>query len=1077
MSGPLRVLLVEDSEDDAQLVLRALQTGGYQTAHTLVDTPEAMGSALAAGSWDLVISDYSLPKFSGPAALKLLVDSGLDLPFVVVSGTIGEDTAVEMMKAGAVDYLLKDRLTRLPAAVAHALAFAEKQRRLRQTEAALRESEELFRTAMHSSPIGVALVAPDGHWLRVNPALCRLVGYHEEELLASDFQTITHPDDLTNDLNFVRQMLRREIASYQMEKRYLHKNGTIIWVLLSVSLEWNRDGTPRHFISQILDITERKQAELALTLAHRRTFVLAQLGRELAEAATARTAALSILEAARQLIGWDCGWLQLWNEEKQVFEYSVNFDVIDGERHEVPSNPAALRNPGPATRRAMREGAYLHLRADETDGIEGENFFGTPRRSLSRLFVSIRRDRRLLGVLSIQSYQRNAYDPAALNLLQTLADHCAGALARIQVRAALDATEARYQRVVENISDALMVDDAAGRVVYANRRFLELFGLTQDDLPGLQIEDYVAPEHRAKLRERHNRRMAGEEVPDRFEYEGMGRNGVRRWLEVHVTKIVENGVIVGTQSAIRDITERKLAENALRRSEANLHTAQAIANVGSSEYNPATGEWFWSPQLFRMFHLDPAKGVPSRDQILSLVHPDYREALLRLYDLDHPTAGRGEFRFQLPDGSTVWAVLTNEPVYDQAGRLVSVIGTSLDITERKLAEERLLRAQRLENIGMLAAGIAHDFNNALAPLVMGCTLLRPSVPPVAGRTLDTMEKSAKHSVTLVNQLLSFARGSDSELQLIQVRHVLRELVELAEMTFPKMIRVESHLPADLWPMEANPTQIHQIFLNLCVNARDAMPQGGTLSLRAANHTLDAVAAAGIAGGRAGRFIAIEVADTGTGIPPEVLARMWEPFFTTKGEGKGTGLGLSTVRGILHNYGGFATVKTRTGHGTVFTVYLPTAERAMGPAAAGQATTTCARGRDNLVLVVDDDEAVRELTAQILIDHGYRVLTACDGTDAIANFAPRASEVRLLLTDLQMPVLGGPALVAALRRLAPGLPVVAMSGADSGTSDGHKEFAAAFLAKPFQAETLLTIVRQTLDAATPSPDKTEPQTGR
>lgn len=150
---------------------------------------------------------------------------------------------------------------------------------------------------------------------------------------------------------------------------------------------------------------------------------------------------------------------------------------------------------------------------------------------------------------------------------------------------------------------------------------------------------------------------------------------------------------------------------------------------------------------------------------------------------------------------------------------------------------------------------------------------------------------------------------------------------------------------------------------------------------------------------------------------------------------------------------------------------------MGPAAAGQATTTCARGRDDLVLVVDDDEAVRELTAQILIDHGYRVLTACDGTDAIANFAPRASEVRLLLTDLQMPVLGGPALVAALRRLAPGLPVVAMSGADSGTSDGHKEFAAAFLAKPFQAETLLTVVRQTLDAATSPPDKTEPQTGR
>jgi len=389
---------------------------------------------------------------------------------------------------------------------------------------------------------------------------------------------------------------------------------------------------------------------------------------------------------------------------------------------------------------------------------------------------------------------------------------------------------------------------------------------------------------------------------------------------------------------------------------------------------------------------------------------------------------------------------------------------------RRLTEtqEQLLRAQRLENLGMLAAGIAHDFNNALAPLVMGCTLVRLHVSDPRGlRVLDTMERSAARSVALVRQLLSFARGAGAQNQLLQLRHVLREVIELAEATFSKSIRVESHLPGDLWPVQANPTQLHQVFLNLCVNARDAMPQGGELTLTATNRTLDAAAAAEIADARPGAFLTVEVRDTGTGIPANVLAQIWEPFFTTKGIGKGTGLGLSTVRGILHQHGGFVTVETRAGHGTTFMVYLPAAADAMTAGESASHAAQPARGGGELILVVDDEEPVRQMSAQILIDHGYRAVTACDGADAIAVFAPRAAEVRLLLTDLQMPMLGGPALVAALHRINPDLPVVAMSGAGSKMGSAvHKEFTTAFLAKPFQAETLLSIVRRTLDETRP-----------
>ena len=295
--------------------------------------------------------------------------------------------------------------------------------------------------------------------------------------------------------------------------------------------------------------------------------------------------------------------------------------------------------------------------------------------------------------------------------------------------------------------------------------------------------------------------------------------------------------------------------------------------------------------------------------------------------------------------------------------------------------------------------------------------------------------------------------------------MLNEVIELAAATFPKSIRVESNLPGDLWPVQGNPTQIHQIFLNLCVNARDAMPEGGVLTLTVANCRLDVAAAAEIAEARPGAFLTIEVRDTGTGIPPEVLAHIWEPFFTTKGEDKGTGLGLSTVRGILHQPAGFVSVQTQAGHGTTFTVYLPAAADGKVDGAAA-APAEMPRGDGELILVVDDEELVCELTAQTLTGHGYRALTALDGADAIAVFAPRAAEVRLLLTDLDLPVLDGAALARTLRRLQPDLRIIAMSGTGSTPNSADCELMSAFLAKPFQPETLLAIVRHTLDEPAP-----------
>jgi two-component system, cell cycle sensor histidine kinase and response regulator CckA len=383
--------------------------------------------------------------------------------------------------------------------------------------------------------------------------------------------------------------------------------------------------------------------------------------------------------------------------------------------------------------------------------------------------------------------------------------------------------------------------------------------------------------------------------------------------------------------------------------------------------------------------------------------------------------------------------------------------------DRKRMDDQFLRAQRLESIGMLASGIAHDLNNVLAPIILAAPVLREhATHPDDLRIITSLEKSAERGVALVRQILAFAQGVGSGHQLVDVRHLLRETISVIGQTFPKNIRLEDDVPANLWPITADPTQIHQVILNLCVNARDAMPSGGSLGLRAENCTLDERAAKKIEGASAGSWLVLHFEDTGTGIPDETLTNIWEPFFTTKEAGKGTGLGLSTVRGIVENHKGFITLKTRPGHGSTFRVYLPAAEAAMNRSSSAPVRPRPSNGKGELILVVDDEPQIRDITAAILSRHGYRVLIAADGTEAVAIFASRSNEISVLVTDLRMPNLDGAALASVVQHLNPTVKILAMSGLSSGADYQMKRFAGALLFKPFKAEALLQSVHGLLN---------------
>ncbi len=459
-------------------------------------------------------------------------------------------------------------------------------------------------------------------------------------------------------------------------------------------------------------------------------------------------------------------------------------------------------------------------------------------------------------------------------------------------------------------------------------------------------------------------------------------------------------------------------------------------------------------------------GLPAAEAVGRLETEVFPPALVRQLAAapDSPDEGgdwRGEVALVRGTGRPATLDVHRMLIRDDAGRPRARLSFANDITERKNTHEQLLRVQRLENIGLLAAGIAHDLNNVLAPIMLAAPMLRlHATHPSDLHVLTTVEKSAERGAALVRQIIGFAHGTGAgEKQLVQVRHLLRDLVSMIQETFPKNIRFNADIASDLWTLQANSTQIHQVALNLCVNARDAMPGGGTLGLAAANVRLTEADARAIPGARSGAHVRIEVSDTGTGIPPEVLERIWEPFFTTKAEGKGTGLGLSTVRSIVADHCGFLAVETQAGSGTTFRAYFPAAEAGTAHGRS-DSLIPVPRAQGECVLIVDDEEHLRETLRAILLQHGYRVLTAGGGIEALTVFTPRTHEIKLVISDFNMPGIDGGVLAKLLRTLNPDVKLLLCSG----QLDNHEEAEAvshAFLSKPFTTEVLLATVHAVL----------------
>jgi two-component system cell cycle sensor histidine kinase/response regulator CckA len=993
---PLHVLMVEDSEDDARLVLRELDRGGYDVTSTRVELAEDFRRALEGGTWDLILSDYSLPHFGGEGALQILRETGRDIPFIFVSGTMGEDVAVAALKSGAHDYVMKNNLTRLVGAIGRELHDAIDRRLHREAESQLRMSEHKYRHLFRSMSDAALLIAEENdRIIDANEQAEILFGQSRDQILGQASARLFPPleagpprktDD--NGSNRADSFGRETVAQ--------RKDGGLIPVQVCVS---RIKLSERPFLLALFrDITERKQTETALknVMIHAHTMLM------------------------RLRVEAPAGWEQQSTEWAAAnFRWdSLPFDETAAQRVlplDVPAGRTYYQSwnhaKHPDDKRSMGLVAHQAL-------LSGAPSWQQEFRAVDRLG----RSHWFTQAASIEPVGLGRWHVTTINTDIT---------ERKQAEAAVRTSEERLSTVFHLSPTPIAIVRAAdNRFVDVNETFCRGTGYTRAEIIGSTpdiLHLWADPEERAAFmrevkekgvviaRKLHGRRKSGEI--------GVGLGSM--------TRIPLNGE-VHLLWLILDITEQERAGEAQRESEQRFR--QVTENID---------EVFWLTDLAKdeIIYVSPAYQCvwgrtceslyANPNSWLDAVHPDDQDRVHSATITRGVTNGYDlEYRIVRPDGNVRWIHDRAFPIRDADDRVYRIAGVAADITTRHNLEDQLRHAQKMESLGTLAGGIAHDFNNILTGVLGSAEVARLVIPAdhPAASWLDNIALAGNRARELVQQILMFGRKHESEMAPRKLQIVASEALKLLRTSIPSMVQIDSHIDMSCPPVIADDTQIHQVVMNLCTNAWHALPeQGGRIEVRLVPKEVTSEMAAKHLGLAAGAYVLLTVRDNGRGMPPEVQARIFEPFFTTKKQGQGTGLGLAVVHGIVQGHQGAIFVESVPEQGTLFEVYLPALT---SPDSGGVVPTTpeaLVRGHGENILLVDDD-ATALSGLRVQLEHlGYRATCVSDPRIALDRFLAQPGKFALLVTDYAMPNMSGQELAAKVMAARPDFPVILVSG--------------------------------------------------
>ncbi len=640
-------------------------------------------------------------------------------------------------------------------------------------------------------------------------------------------------------------------------------------------------------------------------------------------------------------------------------------------------------------------------------------------------------------------------------------------------RTALKASEERYRMI-----STLATDYVYSSTVNTNGTLeLQWVAGAFESITGYSLDEYrarggwqamVHPDDRAQ--DARDLEVLRSNHPVRSELRTLAKNGTTVWVEVFAQPLwdPDRQRLAGIYGAVRDISRRKQAEAEWQASLETLnHFVDSVPAFGS--FVDTDERYQFVNRYHENWFKNPRQQFVGRR--LAEVHRPSTYAIMRPYSQQALAGQRVRYEHEMTgrDGKYYCFDVQYIPRRASDGSILGYFSLVFDITERVLRERQQLRTQRLESVGRLASGIAHDLNNILTPMMMGSDLLRSTLTdPAATGILNMIDSSAKRGAAILKQLLMFGRGEQEAFAPLRLHPLIQEMAKIIEETFPKNINLR-FLPApDLPAVLGNVTQLHQVLMNLCINARDAMPGGGTLSLSARVETIDEPTAQSFGAARPGPHVVLEVADTGSGIPPEIQDKIFDPFFTTKPMGVGTGLGLSTVLGIVRSHKGFIRVDSPPSQGTSFRIHLPVCPET-GPEVPPPPAAPAPQGRGERILLVDDEDSFRRVARHILEKNGYPVLEARNGQEALDLLQQSPSSVALVITDLVMPVMDGSTLIRHLHDMHSPAKIITITGGLSPAEmiQAVGADSSAFLLKPFGPALLLETIRRVLDAA-PAP---------